>query len=70
MFISAILVLLGSIYLDLGGAWQTIVDIKDWVLHVPAMAGARGILLGIVLGTVVTGMRLLLGVEKPYTDQD
>ncbi|MBN1582696.1 MAG: hypothetical protein JXA89_18440 [Anaerolineae bacterium] len=70
MFISAILVLLGSIYLDLGGAWQTVVDIKDWVLRVPAMAGARGILLGIVLGTVVTGMRLLLGIEKPYTDQD
>ena len=70
MFISAILVLLGSIYLNVGNAWQTIVDIKDWVLRVPAMAGARGILLGIVLGTVVTGMRFLLGIEKPYTDQD
>jgi hypothetical protein len=70
MFISATLVLLGSIYLDVGGGWQTIVDIKDWVLRVPAMAGARGLLLGIVLGTVVAGMRFLLGIERPYTDHD
>jgi hypothetical protein len=70
MFISAILVLLGSIYLNVGNTWQIVVDIKDWVLHVPAMAGARGILLGIALGTVVTGVRFLLGIEKPYSNPE
>jgi hypothetical protein len=70
MFISATLVLLGSIYLDVGDAWKYVVETKDWILGVPAMAGARGILLGIVLGTVVAGIRFLIGIERPYTDQD
>lgn len=68
MFISAVLVLLGSIYFDIGEQWEFVVEIKDWVLSVPVMAGARGILLGIVLGTVVAGFRLLLGIERPYSD--
>lgn len=68
MFIAAVLVLLGSISLDVGGAWKEIVKVKDWILTVPTMAGARGILLGIVLGTVVTGIRFLLGMEHPYSD--
>jgi hypothetical protein len=43
-------------------------DIKDWVLDVLAMAGVRGVLLGVALGAILTGMRLLLGVERPYDD--
>ncbi|MBN1933212.1 MAG: hypothetical protein JW934_01035 [Anaerolineae bacterium] len=68
MFIAAVFVLLGSIYLDVGDAWKDIVKTKDWILAVPTTAGARGILLGIVLGTVVTGIRFLLGIEHPYSD--
>ena len=33
--------------------------------QVPA-AGARGMLLGIALGSLVTGIRILIGSEKPY----
>ncbi len=68
MGIAAILVLLGSIWVDIGGAWQPLVEIKDWILQVPAMAGARGILLGITLGIIIAGIRLLLGIERPYSD--
>lgn len=69
MFIAAICVLLGSIYLDVGsGVWNQVVELKNWVLTVPTTAGARGILLGIVLGTVVTGIRFLLGIEHPYSE--
>jgi hypothetical protein len=28
--------------------------------------GARGLLLGIALGTVLTGLRVLFGVDRPY----
>lgn len=40
---------------------------QRWILEVPAVAGQRGILLGVALGTLATGLRLLLGVEhKKY----
>lgn len=39
---------------------------RDWVTQVPAVAGARGILLGVALGTVATGLRVLLGADRPY----
>ncbi|MBI9044830.1 MAG: hypothetical protein JEZ06_10110 [Anaerolineaceae bacterium] len=31
------------------------------------MAGARGILLGIALGSLATGIRILIGAERPYS---
>jgi hypothetical protein len=30
--------------------------------------GTRGLLLGIALGTVLTGLRVLFGVDRPYGD--
>lgn len=33
-----------------------------------ASAGARGILLGVALGTVATGLRILMGADRPYGD--
>ncbi len=63
----AVIVLLGQtpvgIYL-----WSELPVIKDWVLNVPAMAGARGILLGVSLGVIATGLRVLTGTDRPYTD--
>jgi hypothetical protein len=29
-------------------------------------AGGRGILIGLALGTIATGVRILLGVDRPY----
>jgi hypothetical protein len=37
-----------------------------WLSQVPAVAGARGVLLGIALGVVATGLRILLAVDRPY----
>lgn len=31
------------------------------------LAGARGILLGIALGTLTTGLRIILGADRPYS---
>jgi hypothetical protein len=41
---------------------------RDWLIQVPAAAGARGILLGIALGTAAIGLRVLTGLERPYKD--
>jgi hypothetical protein len=34
--------------------------------HQVPIAGARGILLGIALGSLVTGLRILIGSDRPY----
>jgi hypothetical protein len=66
MCIAALVVLLGSIRLGIGGGWAVPAEASSWVLNVPVKAGARGLLLGIALGTVVTGLRLLLGIDRSY----
>jgi hypothetical protein len=60
-----LLVLIGQVTI---GLVPVLPEIKDWILDVPVMAGVRGILLGVVLGILLTSIRLLLGVEHPYSD--
>jgi hypothetical protein len=42
--------------------------LREWLITVPASAGARGILIGVALATVVVGVRVLMGIERPYKD--
>jgi hypothetical protein len=41
-------------------------ELRIWIGKVPAVAGARGILLGISLGIVAAGLRILIGADRPY----
>jgi len=41
-------------------------ELRAWIGRVPAAAGARGVILGVALGIVTTGLRLLAGVDRPY----
>lgn len=65
MLVVVILVLVGQASL---GLLPVLPELKDWLLDVPAMAGLRGILLGVALGAILTGIRLLFGAERPYSD--
>ena len=65
--IFGLLVLLGQVPVG-ARLWDQLSVIKDWVLEVPALAGARGILLGVALGSAATGLRVLLGIDRPYVD--
>ena len=41
----------------------------DWIIRVAgtfSKGGARGLLLGVALGTLLTGLRVLFGVDRPY----
>lgn len=38
----------------------------NWFTQVLASAGARGILLGVALGTITTGLRILIGADRPF----
>ncbi len=40
--------------------------IRPWVVGVLATSGARGILIGVALGTLLTGLRILIGADRPY----
>jgi hypothetical protein len=63
----AVIVLLGQIPLGVY-LWSEFPVIKDWILNVPTLAGVRGILLGVALGTIATGLRIIIGADRPYTD--
>jgi hypothetical protein len=41
-------------------------DVRAWIINVPAIGGGRGILLGVALGTIATGIRILMGSDRPY----
>lgn len=36
------------------------------IMNILALGGARGILIGVALGTLTTGLRILLGIDRPY----
>ena len=65
--VTAVLILFATAPLPFLG---TIPVLGDWVrpflAQVMAAAGARGILLGVALGTLTTGIRLLFGADRPY----
>lgn len=41
-------------------------EVSGWISRVVATAGARGILFGVALGTIATGLRILMGADRPY----
>jgi hypothetical protein len=65
----AVVVLAGLIPFNLPGAEgaaQGLADFHNWVVQVWAVAGTRGIILGVALGTIATGLRVLLAADRPY----
>ena len=43
---------------------EALADARDWLVRVPVSAGARGILIGVGLGTVAAGVRVLTGQDR------
>jgi hypothetical protein len=64
-FLVILLVLLGSFSIP-PATLPFLHIIRDWIVRVPALGGARGLLLGIALGTITTGIRILMGTDRPY----
>jgi hypothetical protein len=66
--LSAAMFILVSLVLILGLAPLAPIlgDAREWIVQVPALAGARGILLGVALGAITTGLRVIIGVDRPY----
>lgn len=66
IFTVVVLVLLVSAIPQFTDKAPLLGDLRAWVIKVPALGGARGILLGVALGTIATGIRILMGSDRPY----
>lgn len=65
LFVATVLVtLLASTQFVLGSGLGAL--IRNFVSHGLASGGARGILIGVALGTIATGLRILMGIDRPY----
>lgn len=64
-----ILVLLAALPLP-GEVAQVAGDVRCWLVHVFSAAGARGMLLGVALGTIAAGIRVLVGIDQPHSERD
>ncbi len=66
LFVAVLLiVLIGALPLP---GLKALNDLSGWLFAVPVSAGARGILLGIALATVVAGVRVLIGQDRSYRE--
>jgi hypothetical protein len=64
--LTALVVLLGTAPLLIVGEVPVLTSIRNIIVQIPAVAGARGLLLGIALGAIATGLRVLMGTDRPY----
>jgi hypothetical protein len=64
---TALLVLIGSVPLPFLGSIPILGDaFHSFITRVLATAGARGLLIGVALGTLTTGLRILMGADRPF----
>jgi hypothetical protein len=62
---TVIIVLVGTVSIP-GIEVPIIGELRSWLITIWGTAGARGILLGVALGTIATGLRILMGADRPY----
>jgi hypothetical protein len=67
LFLSAFLVVVLG-WLPIQGL-SLLQDGREWLLEVPVMAGSRAILIGIALGTLIVGLRVLIGQEQAFREK-
>ncbi len=77
LFVAAFILILGKVPLGqliwdkvLGWTGYTVSQVIGWIMAVPAVAGKRGIMIGIAIGAVVTSFKIIFGIEKQYLGRD
>ncbi|HAH32561.1 MAG TPA: hypothetical protein DCL44_09645 [Elusimicrobia bacterium] len=77
LFVAAFILILGKVPLGqmiwdavLGWTGAGVNNVIDWIMQVPAVAGKRGIMIGISIGAIVTSLKIIFGIEKQYMGKD
>jgi len=67
---SAILFIVVALFLIAGlaplGGFSLLGDLRDSITQYLSVGAARGILLGVSLGVIATGLRVIFGLDQPY----
>jgi hypothetical protein len=67
LFLAVVLiVIVGSAPLFMIGEIGILSSMRSVISNVLSVAGARGLLIGVALGTIATGLRILMGIDRPY----
>jgi hypothetical protein len=71
--LASVIFLLGLVQLNLANLPAALVPLvtlpnvlRQWLMDVPVLAAVRGIWLGLALASLTMGIRVLLGVDRPY----
>ncbi len=65
LLITAVIVMLGRV--PLGEMMhERMPGLYEWIMQYPAVAGKRGILFGVALGSIATSLRIILGIERSH----
>ncbi len=64
-FFIVVMALLGAIPFF----YNVFIDTALNLLNSAAIAGMRGLLLGVVLGTTLTGLRIIFGIDRPHSNE-
>jgi len=77
LFLAAFILILGKVPLG-QMAWDSVMhwtgygidSVIEWIMSVPAVAGKRGIMIGIAIGAIVTSLKIIFGIERQYMGKD
>jgi hypothetical protein len=70
IFVGTIVIVVVST-VPLGGEGGRILStVRSWFVDVLGTAGTRGMLLGVALGTITTGLRVLVGIDRPHSERE
>ena len=65
LLLSAFITMLGNTSIAVS-IWPTLLPIQEWFMTVAGVGGNRAFLIGSALGSVVLGIRMIMGIEKAY----
>jgi hypothetical protein len=65
LLVTAVIVMLGRVPIG-EMIYHRMPEVYEWIMQYPAVAGKRGILFGVALGSIATSLRIILGIERSH----